>query len=947
MSVIKKNRISHGSREEAANTKLADALRECGFAKATPESVGNIGGKHPDICFNRERDGARVVIEAEYQNRRGAEKDALNRLNQNPRPAILCAVSYPAAIARDYSLAGEVNQRIDYAFWSRDAWSWDEGAIGDFAAALQRAYVLSRDDAAIGLAIAEIQKAIDLLSDKFISQPGAAGKAAKILGITLPESEGAIEAARDNAIRMAGLIMISAFIFQAALAGKNDDVHSLTKILSSEGDLSVNVSTHWRFILKEINYVAVFKVAVELMESCAPKQDQVRTMIKTAMNVREVAGEGYDLMGRAYHYLLSDAKTLGAFYTSLPGATLLAGLSLANKRWTSVDWNSSESIGELKIADLACGTGTLLAAACQKARDNFQSAGGKETDELHKNLIEKTIWGYDILGSATHLTAATLGLMSPEVNFRRAHIYQAAIGRVKEGEGKKSKTVAAAGSLELLDGQKPRLNPFQAQQAQVETGEEAEDLGKADLCIMNPPYVRGTKGNEALSFLPQKEREAARARMKELAKAHGVDMSKGMGAAFVKAADKHLNVGGRLALILPTAMAVGSSEAWKGTRELINENYDLEFIAVSHDPKRPAFSENTALSEAIYVARKRKGIADRTDKFLFASLWRGLSSINEAQSAARAILEADDSGEDCGDLKRGEEKIGEFARLPYRKRAMWSCISFASARMSFAASRFAESGSLQGIIKRDGKIPLKLLGEQSQMFGGVTLSMYANQMKKVGVASTPTAFPAYWPGLHRHKTEERAGEIGTISEKPHCYLSPNPGHERWIAETYYGRAGRIILAQSFRFNTFRRVAVLLSEPVQCDHYWPITLNCETNEKAKAMVLWLNSTPALLLMTRDIQSTMGAKVMLGQRAAKTLPALDVGALSEAQLKKLAAAFDKAAKMKFKPIPQMESDPARILVDDTLSALFNLGDLSPLRSALSREPVICDKPFATES
>ena len=101
---------------------------------------------------------------------------------------------------------------------------------------------------------------------------------------------------------------------------------------------------------------------------------------------------------------------------------------------------------------------------------------------------------------------------------------------------------------------------------------------------------------------------------------------------------------------------------------MINENYDLEFIAVSHDPKRPAFSENTALSEAIYVARKRKGIADRTDKFLFASLWRGLSSINEAQSAARAILEADDSGEDCGDLKRGEEKIGEFARLPYRKR---------------------------------------------------------------------------------------------------------------------------------------------------------------------------------------------------------------------------------------------------------------------------------------
>ena len=59
--------------------------------------------------------------------------------------------------------------------------------------------------------------------------------------------------------------------------------------------------------------------------------------------------------------LLTDAKFTGAYYTSIPAATLLARLVFHN--WPAgLDWSDHEFPGSLNVADLACGTGTLLMA---------------------------------------------------------------------------------------------------------------------------------------------------------------------------------------------------------------------------------------------------------------------------------------------------------------------------------------------------------------------------------------------------------------------------------------------------------------------------------------------------------------------------------------------------------------------------------------------------------
>ena len=66
--------------------------------------------------------------------------------------------------------------------------------------------------------------------------------------------------------------------------------------------------------------------------------------------------------------LLEEAKYLGAYYTSIPAATLLLKLAIqtgANGGESSV----SSGIPDTRVADLACGTGTLLMAAADALLD--------------------------------------------------------------------------------------------------------------------------------------------------------------------------------------------------------------------------------------------------------------------------------------------------------------------------------------------------------------------------------------------------------------------------------------------------------------------------------------------------------------------------------------------------------------------------------------------------
>ena len=79
----------------------------------------------------------------------------------------------------------------------------------------------------------------------------------------------------------------------------------------------------------------------------------------------------------------------------MPAATMLARLVF--HEWPPhVDWKDHEFPASLNIADIACGTGTLLMAVAAEAERRHKRAGGKQAAELHKAMVEQALHGYDV-----------------------------------------------------------------------------------------------------------------------------------------------------------------------------------------------------------------------------------------------------------------------------------------------------------------------------------------------------------------------------------------------------------------------------------------------------------------------------------------------------------------------------------------------------------------------
>lgn len=107
----------------------------------------------------------------------------------------------------------------------------------------------------------------------------------------------------------------------------------------------------------------------------------------------------HDLAGRIFNELITERKLLAAFYTSIPAATLLAGLALTPELWPGVDWNDAEKLRRLRVVDPACGTGTLLMAACQQIVRN------RATVSTSSPLCRPETWFTPVRGHGLHIGA--------------------------------------------------------------------------------------------------------------------------------------------------------------------------------------------------------------------------------------------------------------------------------------------------------------------------------------------------------------------------------------------------------------------------------------------------------------------------------------------------------------------------------------------------------------
>ena len=929
-------------REEVINTQLAVWISKLGVT-ADAETIHLHGTHRPDVLFRLR--GLRVVIEGKFAGTPDPERQVLDDARKRVRAGIAhiaAATVYPdrlRTVPTTKLIDALAEARLRYAIVTETAerGTWFEGTPAALMEALRRAQeALARDDIVETTAKALHARLVSV-AQLWADQTGAGDRLSGILGITPPrgESPDKAEARRETAAKVSALVLANALIFQEQLALTDARVQPLRKVETAPDVVSA-LATHWCWIWEHINYVPIFQLGERVLNEL-PSAPGTTTAVTAVLGQAKAicaqqAALRHDLMGRIYHWLLHEAKYLGTYYTSVPAATLLLKLTLAAE-WPH-DFGDPAALAGFKVADLACGTGTLLMAAAQVFSDVYirtRAASERPLNQpalsaLHRALMEDMVHGYDVLPTAVHLTASTLALLAPDVAFARMNLFVMPLGMDK-GEPR-------LGSLDFI-GERQVQNQFaldHAHAAVTRVGAATEgvalaELPKLHLCVMNPPFVRSVGGNLLFGSLPD-ERGALQKALKKRAKPLSASVTAGLGSVFVALADKHLEAGGRLAFVLPAALASG--EAWGPTRRLLAAGYRLETVVSSHDAERPNFSENTDLSELLFIARKLES-GEKPGRTTYISLWRNPRSIHEAMYLANeiervgSVVGIEESG--LTDAGTGDAKLAELMTLPAAvDDGIWLGALFAQVELLRVAWHL-ENGHLwlpDSTRKTSLLIcELRALGplgpDQKRIHEGFKISQ-----------SDWSPFPGFWG--------HNAKEVQTIAQTPNCRLlewkdSPRGPH---YGSHLWQRAGNILLAERMRTNTQRIIAAYFSEKVLGNTWWALNMDGFDMPMQKSLVLWLNSSLGALSFFSRRVTTQGAFVKMKQPAWASMPVLDVQRLSAAQTTALSDAYDNVASKALAPLAQLDADPVRREIDDTICAAIGLPSLAPVRALLAREP-----------
>jgi len=743
--------------------------------------------------------------------------------------------------------------------------------------------------------------------------------------------------------RIAALVLINAMIFQEVLSQRDGRVKPL-QVFQSDSDPIKSLADHWDFILDEINYYPIFHIAHRLLRCLSSDRSVTQAIKELVQTARQIvswrAALSHDLAGRIYHRLLTEAKYLGAYYTSIPAAVLLLKLALDPKSW-SYNWSDLEELKRLRVADLACGTGTLLMAAADAIVDDHIRARAAEgqppsANELHDLLVSEVLYGFDVLDSAVHLTASTLALRNPEVPINVTHLRSLELGG----------PTRQLGSLEFLESPEMRMTSLFTQPERVVGRAEdrpseprTERIPDIDLCVMNPPFTRSVGGNLLFGQFPAEERKRMQQRLKSLVRRQNLsaNITAGLGSVFIALADRYLKEEGRLALVIPRALLSGV--AWEKTRQLLEENYHLEWLIVSHEPDHWNFSENTNLSEVLVIARKREH-EDKDERVNCVNLWRQPRNAVEALSVARALLKHDlpDVQKDPGvlEIAPNGEKLGEALSVswPWLRERLWSFpCAFAQADL-VRALFYLLGGKLylpgEGILPKKGRIPLCPLEDLGELGFDVR-----DIHDGFAVTRSRTAYPAFWG--------HAANRVTKLAQDPNRFLNPlsraRRGRPLRRASDLWQKAGRVLIAERLRLNTMRLASVFIEQKVLTVQWWSFVPGVDNEDHDKALVIWLNSTPGLLLLFGHRQETEGAWVKFKKPVLEQMPVLDVRKINKRALKKLTQAFDQLADENLLPFPEMDHDATRVAIDEAVADALDLPDFGILRELLAREPIVC--------
>ena len=660
----------------------------------------------------------------------------------------------------------------------------------------------------------------------------------------------------------------------------------------------------------------------------------------------------HDLAGQIFNRLVADRKFLATFYTSIPAATILAGLALNPEKWPDTDWSDINAIRRFTVLDPACGTGTLLMAAYRQIRENYRfSASTAQTSiqlpKLHQTLIEDTIHGADVVDAGIHLTAATLASMSPEVKFEQMNlsVFPLEYDR-KEG--------AKLGSLEWLEGDAVQAT-FSGTGTQVGPtaihNERFVLRPKPDLVIANPPYTRstGNDGDERRVFghKPGTDQKKLSAKLSALIADTPAHQQAGLASVFLVLADQLLEENGRLAFVLPATALYGVR--WAKIRQLISDQYQVEFVISVHDPDDSSLSYDTSVAEVLIIARKLSASTRASSSGRFVNLWNKPVRDTEALALTRAIARYSDSsvqridGPPLGatDIMLGNDKWGEIVDGPLG-RGSWSGGQWKQSE----CGQLANSLAMGRLWNRQGRLlGMKLPIEPLEKIAGISPS---HLQIKGGYGANSGAFNISegWNRLVRYPAlwHVKSGLQRGLVAEPNARLSPKPDGDVTGA---WSHSGFLHITPDIGYTSQRVASATTTFPTLGVRMWH-TLNIDSSRNQRlfesALSIWFNSSFGLLLHANHAIRSQPGRGLGSLTLLRSLPTLDVRRLSDWQLEAAEDVFLEMRDVEFQPFYMCAVDTGRINLDERLvREVLGLGDdavdvVAHIRELLAHEPSI---------
>jgi hypothetical protein len=665
-----------------------------------------------------------------------------------------------------------------------------------------------------------------------------------------------------------------------------------------------------------INYEPIFGVIEEMLKSFPTMPMQFGKLVALATEISsKKALLRRDLAGKVYHKVVGDwglKKGLATFYTQIPSAYLL--LYLAKPQSS-------------RIADFACGSGTLLVAAYSAASAQQRLAllkSGADHDpkqieaDFHTDFIN-SCYAFDVLEYATQITALNLSLHSPETAIQDFHsVYTFPLGYREEDK------MVSLGSLEFArinanfnhifgyvtkTGLKKKENELMSKLLQLEP---------FDLVAMNPPFARttgrgGRTGGGLFGFMGEdqarqavledygKLRDEARGNLEETAwkLLKGTNLESiltdeefqpyrqiwqaGEGLLFVYLADMRLKMGGKLCFVLPKSLLSGIS--WFLIRTLLAAKYHLKYVVVSYEPGANNFSESTSLSECLFVAeRVQEHNADEETTFI-TLLKKPRTSI-EAIAVANSIDGNNERLVEAGESKAFLTKVGRGELLDNVDN--WGRFTFLPdvEIMEEVASLLA--GKIK-IGSQNVKIPLARLNNVIASIG-VDAHRFMDTFK-VANENMPGAVRILHGGEEAHRM--------TMKTSPNAYAIPIIERGKKIFQEV---AGYLLIPDRIWVDTAHVISLLSDERVISNIFYAIRLKNESKDRPKALCLWFSSTWGILTVLASREETRGAFIRLKQSQWRLLPVLDIDKLTEDQIAKLGCVFDKFQDKQLSRIPE---------------------------------------------